>query len=440
MGKQVKPSRGPLISPLDERREISPSDAVPIPIRRVTKNVVDDRQGIKEGERVILIVEDDPQFAKILYGMCRERGFKCLLASDGESGVADAAEFRPNAIILDLRLPGISGLTVLAGLKNNLRTRHIPIHVISVEDKSSEVLKMGAMGFLSKPVDKAQLDEALKRIEQQILAKNRRVLVVEDKKTEREAIQNLIGDGVVKSMGAESGGEALKLLRTESFDCMILDLHLGDMTGFELLSRMEEDETLSRPPVVVYTGKDLSKEELEKLEKFSQSIIIKGAKSEERLFDEVTLFLHRVSSDLSMEKQQLLERVRHREEVFEDKKLLIVDDDMRNVFALRSLLGGRGFEILTGKTGKEGIEILEKYPDVDIVLMDIMMPEMDGYEAMRAIRLQKKFGNLPVIALTAKAMKGDREKCFAAGASDYLSKPIDPDNLLSLLRVWLTRK
>ncbi len=420
--------------------DVTPSE--PAPAAKVRKNGserVDDRRKIDKGDRVLLIIEDDPHFAKILLGLCRGRGFKCLLATNGEAGLTDADEFQPDAIILDLRLPAMSGMTVLGRLKKNLRTRHIPVHVMSVEEKRNEVLQMGAVGFLSKPADKERLEDALKRIETTISTKARSVLVVEDRKVEREAILKLIGNGDVTSVGAETGEEALQLLRTRVFDCMILDIKLPDFSGFDLLDKMEKDETLSRPAVIIYTGRDLTKDEIVRLNKFSQTIIIKGVKSEDRLFDEVALFLHRVVADLPESKQRTLERVRHREGLFEGKKILVVDDDMRNVFALRSLLQGRGFEIFAAKTGKEALRHLDEHSDVDIVLMDIMMPEMDGFEAMRKIRAQEKFMKLPIIALTAKAMVGDRDKCLEAGANDYLSKPIDGESLLSLLRVWLTR-
>ncbi len=409
-------------------------------VKHPQQTIPDDREHLKKGEQAILIVEDDPHFAKILVKLCRSRGFKCLVAQDGESALSSVEQFRPDAILLDLRLPGMDGLSVLANLKNNLSTRHIPIHVISVEDKGAEVLKMGALGFLSKPVEKSQLDDALKRIERNLSTKNRKVLIVEDKKVERDAILGLIGDGDVEATAVGSGAEAIEILKTGGFDCMILDLHLSDMTGFQLLEKIEKEESISCPPVIVYTGQDLSKEEIKRLQEFSQSIIIKGVHSEERLYDEATLFLHRIASELPKEKQQMLERIHHREEIFEGKKVLIVDDDMRNVFALRSILLSRGFEIFVGKTGKEALERLEETPQMDIVLMDIMMPEMDGFEAMKRIRAQKRFEHLPMIALTAKAMMGDREKCIDAGANDYLSKPLEMNSLLSLLRVWLTRK
>lgn len=416
----------------------APADSETSEARVGAHGIIDDRNDLASHDKTILVIEDDPHFAKVVQGYCRKHGFKCLLAADGESGLQDAFEFRPSAIILDLRLPGLGGMTVLDNLKRNPKTRHIPVHVMSIDEKSSEVLKRGAIGFLNKPVTKEGIEAAFDKIEGKLSAKARKVLVVEDKKIERDNIVRLISSEGVQCTGADSGAAALTLLGGEEFDCMVLDLKLPDMTGFELLQEIEKTTSLRCPPVIVYTGRDLTRDEVDQLDRFSDSIIIKGARSEERLLDELTLFLHHVESELPEEKQQILDRARHREEIFEGKKLLIVDDDMRNVFALRNVFGKKGFEITVAKTGKEAIEKLHNQPDMDLVLMDIMMPEMDGYEAMRLIRTEQRFAKLPIIALTAKAMASDRDKCLEAGASDYLSKPINVDHLLSLLRVWLT--
>jgi CheY-like chemotaxis protein/CHASE3 domain sensor protein/putative methionine-R-sulfoxide reductase with GAF domain len=420
----------------------APSASIPHSAKQKTgaHGIEDDRKHLSERDKTILIVEDDPNFAKILYGYCQKRGFKCLLAGDGESALTDAKEFHPSAVILDLRLPGISGLAVLEYLKNDSKTRHIPVHVMSVDEKITDVLKMGAIGFLNKPATQHEIENAIQKIDSKISNKSRNVLIVEDRAVERESILKLIGTRDVKCEGVASGTEALARLKTESFDCMVLDLKLPDMSGFELLEKIEKEKPISVPPIIVYTGRDLTLEEINRLQGFSQTIIVKGVHSQERLLNEVTLFLHRVEADLPKEQQQILEKVRHREEIFEGKNLLVVDDDMRNVFALRSIFARKGFEISVAKTGKEAIEKLNaQQPTIDIVLMDIMMPEMDGYEAMRQIRQDKRFEKLPIIALTAKAMETDRAKCIDAGANDYLSKPIDMDHLLSLLRVWLSR-
>jgi len=431
----------PKIIPLRPGEAAAPAPiAAPAPAvaRTGAHGIVDDRDKITARDKTILIVEDDPKFAKIVHGYCKKHGFMCLLAADGEAGLEDAFKYTPSAIILDLRLPGLGGMSVLSSLKRNAKTRHIPVHVASVDEKAADVLKMGAIGFLAKPAMREGIEAALQKIEDKLLTKARKVLVVEDKKVERDNILKLIASSDVECVGVDSGAEAIERLKKSEFDCMVLDLKLPDMTGFDLLQEIERDTTLARPPVIVYTGRDLTKDELEHLGRFSESIIIKGVRSEERLLDELTLFLHHVESELPEDKRQIIERVRHREEIFEGKKLLVVDDDMRNVFALRSVFSKKGFEVVVAKTGKEAIDKLHTRPDIDLVLMDVMMPEMDGYEAMRLIRTEERFSKLPIIALTAKAMPADRDKCLESGANDYLPKPIDTDHLMSLLRVWLT--
>lgn len=412
----------------------------PTPNRVGAHGIEDDRHNLKPNDKIVLVVEDDPKFAKILWRICKAQNFKCLLAENGEDGMEDAKRYGPSGVILDVRLPGMSGIAVLGMLKNNPKTRHIPVHIMSVEEKSQEALRMGAIGFLTKPTSTEEIERVLDKIGYYVSSeRQRKVLVVEDRHVERQSIVKLIGDTRVQVVDVATAKEALEQLQTQTFDCMILDLVLPDMTGYELLRKVESEESITRPPVVIYTGKDISKEEMEGLRRFSESIIIKGVRSEERLLDEVSLFLHYVVTELPQEQQQMLERVRHREEIFEGKRLLIVDDDMRNVFALRSVLLKRGFEIIVGKDGVEALEKVRECPDIDVVLMDIMMPRMDGYEAIRQIRLEERFKDLPIIALTAKAMKADRERCLEVGANDYLPKPVDMESLLSLLRIWLTR-
>jgi len=325
-------------------------------------------------------------------------------------------------------------------LKNNIKTRHIPVHFISAADKSLEAMKMGAIGYLTKPVSPGKLDEAFKKIENIISKPIKKILVVEDDEIMRKSIVNLLNDDSLKITATESGEEAYKLLLKEKFDCQILDLGLKDMSGFDLLERIRNNKNIIDLPIIIYTGKDLSKEEETKLNKYADSIILKGARSFERLLSESTLFLHQLEADMPEEKRKILKSMHNKETVLDNKKILIVDDDMRNVFALSSLLEDKGIKTVVAKNGREGLEKLEENNDIDLVLMDIMMPEMDGYEATREIRKKKKYKNLPIIALTAKAMKEDREKCIAAGANDYLAKPVDTEKLLSLLRVWLYTK
>jgi len=387
--------------------------------------------------KLLLIVEDDPHFAKILAGFAEERGFECVVKISGEEALTFVKTRKPNAIILDLQLPGIDGWAVLENLKSSSETRHIPVHIMSVSESSHEALKRGSIGFLTKPVSNASISEALERIESVVSKSVRRLLLVEDDSNQRKSIIELIASPDVEITAVGTGAEALEALRQHLFDAMILDLGLEDMNGFELLATISNDATIRDIPIIIYTGKDLSDEEEAELRKYAESIIVKGVRSPERLLDETSLFLHRIEKDLPADKQKMLRMARDKDAVFKDKTVLVVDDDMRNVFALSSVLEYAGLTVIVGRNGREGINKLEDNPKTNIVLMDIMMPEMDGYEAMREIRKRRAFSKIPIIALTAKAMKGDRAKCIEAGANDYLSKPIDTDKLLSLLRVWL---
>jgi tubulin-specific chaperone A len=388
-------------------------------------------------EKALLIIEDDPHFARILEELAHERGFGCTVARDGETGLVLAADMSPAAILLDVGLPGIDGMKVLSRLKADPKTRHIPIHVISAFDESIEAMRMGAIGYLTKPVSMEQLRRAFTKMEDLIARPVKRLLVVEDDDAQRAAVVELIGNGDVRTTAVATGEEAYELLTSQAFDCIILDLGLRDMSGFELLTMIRNNERISNVPVIVYTGRQLAPAEETELARLSESIIIKGVRSPERLLDETALFLHRVEADLPSDKRSMLRKVHDKETILKDKKILIVDDDRRNVFAISSVLEGRGLRVIAAANGRESLEALEEAPDIDLVLMDIMMPEMDGYEAIRAIRRDKRFGRLPIIALTAKAMLGDRVKCIEAGANDYLAKPVDPDKLLSLMRVWL---
>lgn len=401
----------------------------------------DDRGTIQAGDKFILIIEDDENFSKVLYEIAHDRGFKCMVALDGESGLHFADYYQPSAIILDIGLPGIDGYEVMERLKDNTKTRHIPVHIISAADKSLKAMKMGAIGYLTKPVSNKKLDEAFKKIETLVSKPIKKVLVVEDDTIMSKRIVKLLSDdGNVKITVIESGEAAYNLLRKEQFDCQILDLGLKDMSGFELLEKIRKDKKIVDLPIIIYTGKELSKVDETKLNKYANSIILKGARSFERLLSETTLFLHQLETDMPEDKRKMLLALHNKESALEGKKILLVDDDMRNVFALSSLLEEKGIKVIVGKNGIEGLSRLEENSDIDLVLMDIMMPEMDGYEATREIRKQKKYKKLPIIALTAKAMKEDREKCIAAGANDYLAKPVDSEKLLSLLRVWLYSK
>jgi CheY-like chemotaxis protein/HAMP domain-containing protein len=399
----------------------------------------DNGESISPKDRSILIIEDDEKFAKILFDLAHERGFKCVVAPNGEKGLEYAKKINPSAIILDIGLPGIDGWTVMEKLKDNPYTRHIPVHFMSVSEKNIDAMKMGAIGFLNKPASMKKLKEAFKKIEDTISRTIKKLLIVEDDERQRKSILDLIGNGDVKTMSVGSGQQAFELLKSEHFDCMVLDLGLEDISGFELIEKIRKDESVFNIPIIIYTGKELTKKERFELQKHAESIIIKGAKSPERLLDETTLFLHRVEKDLPEEKQKMLRLLHDKETVFQDKKILLVDDDTRNLFALANILEEKKIKVLVAQNGKESLESLNNNPDIDLVLMDIMMPEMDGYQAIREIRKQEKFRFLPIIALTAKAMKEDRSKCIDAGANDYITKPVNTDNLFSLLRVWLYR-
>ena len=398
----------------------------------------DDRDQLQAEDRCILIIEDDLKFAKILSQLCHKRDFRVLHAADGETGIKLIRDYQPDAIFLDLKLPGIQGFEVLDWLKKNSDLRHIPVHVMSVEEQASRAHQLGAVGFLNKPIGEQDLEQAFARITGFAKGNLRRLLVAEDDPNQQKAIALLIGNGDVQTVTAGSGREVLEKLRCEQFDCMILDLSLSDISGFALLKKLKEEE-VSIPPTIVYTGRELSPEEVEQLQEYASSIIIKGAQSPERLLDEASLFLHRVVAGLPEQKQKMIRALYESDEAFLERKLLLVDDDMRNVFAIGKILGDRGFHVFKAANGQKALEILDAEPDMDIVLMDIMMPVMDGYEAMREIRRQRRFADLPILALTAKAMRDDRQRCIEAGANDYVTKPVDIDRLLSLLRVWLHR-
>ena len=399
----------------------------------------DDRNTIGDNDKIVLIIEDDLKFATILLKQTNQKGFKCLSAATGEDGLILAEKYKPDAIILDLKLPGMNGENVLLELKSNPALRHIPVHIISVNERSLDLIKNGAIEYLVKPIDKNDLEEAFSRIENFINKRVKNLLIIEDDENSRKAIRKLIGNGDVKCIEAGTGEDAIRLFQEEHIDCIVLDLGLPDMSGFDFIHKLEELKDRKIPPIIVYTGRELSKEEDSELRKYAESIIIKGVKSEERLLDETALFLHRTIGNLPESKQVIINNLYNKEAVFQSKKILLVDDDMRNIFALSKILKERGMEVVKADNGRVALEILEQHSDINLVLMDIMMPEMDGYEAMKLIRAQKKFTDLPVIALTAKAMKDDKEKCIKAGANDYISKPLDVEQLLSLMRVWLSK-
>jgi len=406
--------------------------------------VDDDRNRLDNTARRILVIEDDVAFSLILRDLAHEMGYQCIVVHSANEGVAAASQYHPNAIVLDMNLPDFSGLGVLDQIKRNPVTRHIPVHVVSVADYSQEALERGAVGYALKPVQRKELVEAFKKLEAKFSQSMHHVLVVEDDARQRESIRQLLGSQDINIVGVENAADALAQLQATTFDCMVMDLNLPDLSGYELLEKMAKQDDVSFPPVIVYTGRSLATEEEQQLRRFSRSIIIKDARSPERLLDEVTLFLHQVETTLPVESQRLLKVARDRETVFEGRRILVVEDDVRNIFALSSVLEPKGMKIDIARNGIEALAALERSRTssgtaIDLVLMDIMMPEMDGMTAMREIRKRSEWKKLPIIALTAKAMKDDQEKCLAAGANDYIAKPLDVEKLLSLVRVWMPK-
>ena len=403
------------------------------------EQIVDDRAHLQPDDAILLIVEDDPHYARVMCDLSRDRGFKVLVATRGAEALVLAREYHPTAVSLDVFLPDMLGWTVLSHLKQDPATRHIPVQMLTLDEDRQHGLARGAFAFVTKPTTTEGLEAALARIKEYATPRRKRLLVVEDNAAEQLSIRELLGYDDIDIAVADTGEAALAALHEEPFDCVVLDLRLPDMSGFEVLEQLRDDVSLGDVPVVVFTGKELSPEEDARLHTLARSVVVKGVESPERLLDETALFLHRVVADLPVEKQQMLDRLHRSDDALFGRQVLVVDDDVRNIFALSSVLERRGMTVLTAGTGREAIATLDATPDLAIVLMDIMMPEMDGYETMQVIRQNPAFQRLPIIALTAKAMKGDREKCLEAGASDYLAKPVNTEQLLSALRMWLHR-
>lgn len=416
----------------------APLTSTPQPVESQPKSINDDRSLIKPEDKSILIIEDDATFAKLLYNECREKNFLGLIALTGGEGLQLARKYSPTAILLDLGLPDMNGIEVLDFLKADSNTRHIPVHIISAESISMDAYKHGAVGFLTKPARTEEIEEALTRLEDFSAEKIKDLLIVEDDKNLRLSISKLIDGPDVKITTVATGEDALIAVKETSFDCIILDIGLPDMSGFQLLKSISGIGS-NIPPIIVYTGRELSKQEDTELRNYADSIIIKGVRSEERLLDEASLFLHRLVTKMPENKRRMIIDLHETDNLFINKKILIVDDDMRNVFALSKILSEKGMKLFKAEDGKKALEIIVAEPDIDLVIMDIMMPVMDGYETMRQIRKMEQFDKLPIIAVTAKAMKKDYEDCIAAGASDYLPKPVDVHRLLSVMRVWLYR-
>ena len=435
--KYAGPSMGVRVAP-DAPALVEKTSEYPMPAA-APEQIPDDRLDIVPGNSILLIVEDDPHYARVIMDLARDRGFKVLVAMRGVDALELAKQFQPTAVSLDVFLPDMLGWTVLSQLKQNPLTRHIPVQIITLDEDRQHALARGAFSFVTKPTTTEGVEAAIARIKEYAKPRRKRLLVVEDNPAEQLSIRELLSYDDIEIDTAGTGNDALSNLREQQYDCVVLDLRLPDMTGFEVLEEIRRDDSLSEVPVVVFTGRELSAEEDAQLHTMARSIVVKGVESPERLLDETALFLHRVVTDLPPEKQRMLERLNSSDEDLQNRTVLLVDDDARNIFALSSVLERRGMRVLTATTGKEAIEMVEKTPELAIVLMDIMMPEMDGYQTMGVIRENPAYRRLPIIALTAKAMKGDREKCLEAGASDYLAKPVNTEQLLSALRMWLHR-
>ncbi|WP_366512419.1 HAMP domain-containing protein [Hyphomicrobium sp.] len=429
-----------VVTELDPGRLRLRYDPLPAPRQeRAVEHIADDREDLHPGDFLLLIVEDDPQYARIMLDLARNEGFKAVVAQRGSEALALANEHNPNAISLDVFLPDMLGWSVLSQLKQNPATRHIPVQLVTLDEDRQHGLAQGAFAFVTKPTTTEAIRDALTRIKDFSTASRKRLLVVEDNPAEQMGINALLGHSDIEIQTASAGAEAIAYMRANPVDCVVLDLKLPDMSGFDVLETLGADPALSDVPVVVFTGRELSAEEDARLHTMARSVIVKGVESPERLLDETALFLHRVVGDLPVEKQRMLERLHVSDDALVGKTVLLVDDDARNIFALSSVLERRRMNVLTATTGREALASLEQTPNISIVLMDIMMPEMDGYETMQAIRSEAHWRRLPIIALTAKAMKGDREKCLEAGASDYLAKPVNTEQLLAALRMWLHR-
>ena len=404
-----------------------------------SETVADDRLEIYPGDAILLIVEDDPNYARITADIARERGFKVIVTMRGADALDLAKQYQPTAVSLDIFLPDMLGWTVLSELKQDPLTRHIPVHIMTLDEDRQHGLSRGAFSFVTKPTTPTELGRLLDRVKEYAAPRRRSLLIVEDDPAEQLSITELLAHDDIEIVSATTGEQALSAMRARSFDCVVLDLRLPDMSGFDVLEQIGKEGDLQAVPVVVFTGRELSAEEDAQLHKMARSIVVKGVELPERLLDETALFMHRVTAQLPPEKQRMLERLSRSDEDLVGRTVLLVDDDARNIFALSSLLERRGMKVLTATTGAEAIRLVQSTPDLAIALIDIMMPEMDGYQTIKEIRSRPGLRRLPIISLTAKAMKGDREKCLEAGASDYLAKPVNTEQLFSALRMWLHR-
>jgi CheY-like chemotaxis protein len=426
-----------LPAPLTEQPPVMAEEP---PVAHVEEQLGDERSMIAGDDRVLLIVENDPTFARILVEMAHENHMKAIVTARGATAISLAHELSPQAITLDINLPDIDGWRVLDRLKDDLDTRHIPVHVITTDEERERGLRLGAIGVLNKPIrNKESLDETFGLIQQSVEQRTRRVLLAVSAEQDRSRIIELVGGSDVELVPADDGATTLRELGASQFDFIILGWNQPDVKALDLIDELREQPALANLPILLYSSHPHSKKEELHIKRLTQTTVLRDVRSPERLFDAVSLLLHRPLSRMDETKRSLLNSLHQAEAVIGGKKVLVVDDDIRNIFAMTSILEPFQMHVISAETGREAIDVLQRMTDIDIVLMDIMMPDMDGYDTMRAIRKLSKFRTLPIIALTAKAMTGDREKCIEAGASDYISKPVDTQQLLGLLRLWLHR-
>ena len=434
----VRSSEQELLIKKKEETPQTPPQVLPEYRPKGLGSLMDDRRSISGKDQSILIIEDDPKFARILFDIAHERNFQCIVAEDGETGLQHAEKYQPSAIILDIGLPNIDGWEVMRRLVKNKKTRHIPVHFMSAHDRDQLLAKFAAIGYLKKPVSMKTLEEAFKKIETKISKKIKEILLIGDDKSLIDSITDVFISGDIKITLVNSLDESLGLLQKDMVDCIILMFGENQKPDQDFIREIKEQAGDVMVPIMVYSSMDILSKEKEMIERYTDTIITKSDnRAMAKLLDEASLFLHRIEKDMPEKQRNLLKTLYEKENVFKDKKVLIVDDDMRNIFALMNILEDKEVNVVVAKNGKEALQKLEENNTIDLVLMDIMMPEMDGYEAMKRIRKNKLFKQLPIIALTAKSMRGDRDKCIEAGANDYIAKPIDIEKLMSLLRVWL---
>ncbi len=416
---------------------ITTSPPADLTVLNIPREIADDRHHLQAGDRVLLIVEDDTNFARALMDFSRKQGYKCLSAVRGDQGIAMAEQYKPLAILLDIQLPVKDGWQVMQELKSNPATRHIPVHIMSSMEVKKESLLKGAVDFINKPVALEQMSGIFARLEDALTRHPKKVLIIEENQKHAKALSYFLGNFNIHSETSEKVQESISLLQKKEVDCVILDMGVPDKNAYETLEEVKKTPGLENLPIIIFTGKNLSKAEENRIKHYADSIVVKTAHSYQRILDEVGLFLHIIEDNKTKPAAIPSKQTLGLNDVLENKTVLIADDDVRNIFALTKALEKYRVNIISATDGKEALKQLEENPQVDAVLMDMMMPEMDGYESTARIRENPKYKNLPVLAVTAKAMTGDREKCIRAGASDYISKPVDADQLISLLRVWL---